>query len=127
MKYIQGGQMTVGGRPGIIWYLQFGEDRLSGFPPIVMSADPELAELGRAMLRQTEVSLRLSGAIFGNNNPMAGVLEVLKTGAPLQFNGMMLGTVTHAPIAPERFAIPATPETLEQVRTCFEENGGRIP
>lgn len=126
-KYFQGGQMTVGGRAGTVWYLQFGGDSLSNVPKMVMSADPALAELGAAILRQTEAGLKLMGPIFGGRNPQAAVLDVLKTGAPLLIHGMELTTVSHAPIAADRFALPAVPETREQVRARFEANGGHIP
>lgn len=125
-KYIKGGQMTVGGRAGTVWYQQFGED-LSSMPKIVMSADPDLAELGQAIACQAEASMKLMGAMFGGRNPMGGMLDVLKTGAPLLWNGMELAQVTHTTIAAERFALPATPETREQVRARFEANGGHIP
>ena len=56
-----------------------------------------------------------------------GMFEVLKTGAPLLINGMELMEVSHGAIPAERFALPAAPETREQVKTRFEANGGRIP
>jgi len=131
-KYFQGGQMTVGGRAGTVWYMKFGEDSL---PPdkfgaasrIVMSADPELAELGGAIVRQIESSLKLSSPMFGRRNPMGGILDVMKTGAPILWNGMELTSVSRAPIAADRFALPAMPETREQVQARFEANGGHIP
>jgi len=125
-KYIPGGQMTVGGRAGQVWYQQFG-DALERAPKFVMSVDPDLAELGRAFVRQAESSMKLASIAFGDRNPMDGMLDVLKTGAPLLINGMALGAVSHAPIAAERFALPAKPETLEQVRERFEANGGHLP
>lgn len=131
-KYFRGGQMTIGGRAGTIWYMNFGEDSL---PPdkfaanarIVVSADPELAELGAALVRQIESSTKLSSPLFGRRNPADGILEVVKTGAPILWNGMELTSVSRIPIAADRFALPAKPETLEQVRTRFEANGGHIP
>lgn len=127
MKYIAGGQMTVAGRAGTVWYMTFGEDSLSPMPKIVMSSDPDLAELGHAIVHQVEASMKLMSEMFGGHNPMASVLDVLRTGAPLMWNGMELTQVTHSPIAADRFTLPATPETLEQVRARFEANGGHIP
>jgi hypothetical protein len=58
---------------------------------------------------------------------MSGMVKVLHTGAPLRFSGMELTSVTHTPIAADRFALPAEPETLERVRARFIANGGHIP
>lgn len=130
--YFKGGQMVIGGRAGTVWYMKFGGDRI---PPdrfgansrIVMSADPELAELGAGIVRQIESSMKMSSPMFGNHNPMGGILEVMKTGAPLLWNGMELTSVSRTPIPADRFALPAKPQTREQVRARFEANGGHIP
>lgn len=99
----------------------------SSDPDAVISADPDLAELGHAMARQFELSATMFGQAFGGKNPMAGMIDVLRSGAPLQFGGMSLGSVDHKPIAPDRFALPATPETPDQVRARLETSGGISP
>ena len=126
--FVQSGQMTVQGRPGTVWYMAIDGQTLAPMSKIVISADPALAELGRAFVRQFEVSTLMVGGVFGGGrNPWAAVLDVLKTGAPLLINDMELGEVTHTPIPAERFVLPATPETREQVRVRFEASGGHIP
>lgn len=124
--FVQGGQMTVNGRPGIVWSMKVG-DALSPDSAVVMSADPDLAELGRVLARGFELSTAMLGRAMGGSNPMAGMARVLRTGAPLRFAGMELVSVAHTPIGADRFALPAQPETLDQVRTRFIANGGHIP
>ena len=126
-KFVQGGQVTIQGRPGNAWYMQRGTGKPSGDPDTVISTDPDLAELGHAMARQFELSATMFGRAFGGKNPMAGMIDVLRTGTPLQFGGMELDAVDHKPIAPERFVLPATPETPDQVRVRLEASGGHIP
>lgn len=124
--FVQGGQMTINGRAGIVWSMKVG-DALSTNAALVMSADPDLADLGRFFARGFELSTAMLGRAMGGPNPMGGMAKVLHTGAPLRFSGMDLTSVTHTAIAADRFALPAQPETLEQVRTRFIANGGHIP
>ncbi len=128
-KYVAGGVLTVNGRAGTTWYLQWGAaQRADSEPEIVISNDPALAELGRAMARQFEMSTRTLGQMLGHKDGrMSGMNDVLRTGAPLRVAGMDLVSVTAAPIAADRFKLPAEPETLEQVRARLVASGGHIP
>lgn len=124
--FIQGGQASVNGRAGTLWSMKAG-DRLSSIFDVVISTDPDLAELGHFLLHGFELSTTMLGRAMGGASPMSGMVKVLQTGAPLRFSGMELVSVTHTPIAADRFKLPAEPETLEQVRARFVANGGHIP
>lgn len=127
-KFIDGGTATVNGRPGKIWYQTGGGDRLTADFSIVISADPALADIGKAMLRQTDASQQMMQQAMGHAAGfMGGTLDVLRTGTPIRLMGIELTTVTHTPIPADRFALPAEPETREQVSARFKANGGHIP
>jgi hypothetical protein len=127
-KLVDGGVATVKGRAGRIWYHDLGDHRLMSDFSLVISTDPALADIGKAILRQTEASQQMMRvAMGGRGGFMEGALEVLRTGTPIRLSTMELTTVTHAPIPAERFALPAEPETRDQVRARFIANGGHIP
>ncbi|MES2444074.1 MAG: hypothetical protein V4574_14690 [Pseudomonadota bacterium] len=127
-KMIDGGVVTVNGRAGKVWYLGLGGGQPSADFSIVISTDPALADIGTAMVRQTEASmLMMRQAMGGKHGLMGGTLDVLRTGTPLRLMTMELTSVTHTPIPAERFVLPAEPETREQVRARFAANGGHIP
>src|ERR1044072_1650143 len=56
--FIQGGQVTVQGRAGTAWSMKVG-DGPSSDTGVVISADPDLAELGRVVARQFEASVEM--------------------------------------------------------------------
>lgn len=84
---------------------------------VVISHDPNLAQLGKAMAKQFSTSMRMMAGVIGNTPaPFRQMQTLLQSGAPLSFAGMELRSVNHATINPQRFELPAQPETLDQVR-----------
>lgn len=126
-KFVDGGVATVNGWAGKIWYNGMGGDRLRADFSFVISSDPALADIGKAMLRQMEASQQMMEEAMGKRGFADGALEVLRTGTPIRLMTMELTTVSHTPIPAERFVLPAEPETREQVRARFIANGGHIP
>jgi hypothetical protein len=126
-----GGGETVAGRAGRRWIL------LSGDPPrgadvmdVVLSDDPELAPIGRALAALfTEDTLGVGGSVgpgglTGNVTPPA--LALIRRGTILRFSGMArLESVTRAPIPPSAFALPAPPMTFADFAKRLRE--GRSP
>lgn len=84
---------------------------------IVISHDPDLAQLGKAMAKQLGTSRMMLTRMLGQAPGMVTEVEkLLQSGAPLSFAGMALESVNHTPIDPKRFELPAEPETLDQIR-----------
>jgi hypothetical protein len=94
------------------------KDKMLAAPAVVISHDPDLAQLGKAMSRQFSTSLTMLTRMIGSTPGMVTQMDkLLQSGAPLLFGGMELKSVNHEPIDPSRFALPAQPETLDQIRT----------
>lgn len=84
---------------------------------VVISYDPDLAQLRSAMAQQFGTALRmLTGTIGEVPSTFAQMERLLQSGAPLSFGGMELQSVNHTQIVTKRFDLPAQPETLDQIR-----------
>jgi hypothetical protein len=84
---------------------------------VVISDDPDLAQLRSAMAREFGASLTMfSGMMANAPSPFDQMASLLAKGAPLSFAGMDLQSVNHTPIDPKRFELPAQPETLDEIR-----------
>lgn len=115
-SFFQRGTATIHDRTGTAWFMKIG-DTTSPKPFWVISNDPALAELGPAML--AHFNLGLSMAAPGSMSPVMidRFRAVLRTGAPLVFSILLeLTSVSHDPIPADRFALPAPPETRDQLR-----------
>jgi len=126
MTLVPGDDIIVQGRKGTPYYTARRSpetpDHISGNPPpngsppvIVISKDPELAQLGIAMARQFQ--LMNSTAPWSVVGPfiIRRAEDILKTGAPLDIYDSELTTVSHDPIPPSRFKLPAEPESREDL------------
>ena len=110
---VKGDDIVVQGRKGTPYY--FGGVKRPGMPPVmVVSYDAELASLGLAMARQMALSDMLQP--FATHNPLTQqAATIMKMGAPIEFAGAELTTITHDPIPPSRFELPAAPEGREAI------------
>lgn len=114
---VKGDEVTIRGRNGIAYYMGVAKDgKPVGDPVFVISTDPELAALGRAMTNQFNMSVASMGQVLGNANPWKGMQDVLKTGAPIVFTGLQLDTVNHDAISAARFVLPAKPLDIDEVK-----------
>jgi hypothetical protein len=94
-----------------------GIERAARSAVVVISHDPDLTQLQRAMARQFGSSLATFSNMMGNApSPFAQMASLLQKGAPLSFGGMDLESVNHTRIDPKRFELPGQPETLDEVR-----------
>jgi len=114
-QFVHKGTATVNGRTGAAFFAQSRDGRLSPRPWVVISDDPALTPLARAMAGQFDMSMRMMAKSIGDAavKPMQ---EILKTGAPIVFTGAELQTVTFDPIPVSHFELPAKPASLENVR-----------
>jgi len=121
-KLVERGTATINGRTGKAFYFEEGK----GAPVTVVSADPDLAELGAAMRRQFATSMQMMGS---TGFPMTGnsMDAVLAQGAPIAFAGMELQTVKHDAVSPARFTLPAEPASLDQVRILMQPRAADLP
>jgi hypothetical protein len=118
-ELVEKGTVVIGGRSGSAWYRKLKNGQLSSRPEAVLSHDPVLAPLGRAMAMQFDMSAAMMGKMIGEateTGPGGAMQKVLRTGAPLSFAGVELKTVSSASIPPQRFELPGEPATLDIVR-----------
>ena len=111
------GNVTINGRTGRGFGYRPEKKDATVSPVVVVSDDPELAQLGKLMANQLAKSIAMLSGMVGSTPGMFKQMQsILQTGAPLSFAGMELQSVNHAPIDPKRFNLPAQPETLDQIR-----------
>jgi hypothetical protein len=109
----KGDDVVVQGRKGAPYYFA-GPRRPEIAPVVVMSSDPELAPLGAAMAHQFAMSDNLQ--FVAAPNPFNLEVEtIMRSGAPIEFAGAELTTVSHDPIPPSRFELPASAESREDI------------
>jgi len=111
------GTVSINGRTGQAYGYKAENKGTSSPAIVVVSKDPDLAELGKAMSRQFSTSLTMFSRMVGNAPGMFSQMkDILQSGAPLSFAGMELQSINHAPVDATRFELPAQPETLDQIR-----------
>jgi len=120
MPLSKGDDLLVRGRKGTPYYLAATRPpniphEFPGVPPlIVISSDPDLAAIGKAVAREAAISDGLIGS-FAEPRAFVQVEAILQSGAPIAFFGAELTTVSRDPISPSRFALPAPPESREDI------------
>jgi hypothetical protein len=115
LRLLRKGSATVNGRTGDAYYVLDAKGVPAPAPTIVISHDPALAPLSRAMAGQFAMSMQglsrtMSTASFG------AVTAALRSGAPIVFTGAQLQTVSTRPIPASEFVLPTAPLTPAQVR-----------
>lgn len=118
LKLVAKGSVTISQRTGTAYFMTAQDGSLSPFPWAVISTDPKLAPLGAAMAHQFEMSMTTMSSTMGTA-PFANMLAVLKTGTPILFAGAELQSVSFDPVPSSHFELPATPETLDSVRSIM--------
>ena len=111
MNYVPAGRVSIGGRTGTAY-------RIAGDPgsDIVISDDPALAPLARAMSRYLETKW---GFVRGTRF-YSQVDVMLKKGAPLAFMDENLVSVSFEPLPSGRFQLPVKPKTREEIRAWLQ-------
>lgn len=117
------GQREVNGRTGTAYGAPAHGDTPE-YVQFVISDDPSLAPIGAAFVRSlvnsTETASRMIPG-FGNiRNGLAPEMELLNRGAPLTMASMSLTDVSLEEIDDSRFALPAEPLTIDQIRAQYE-------
>jgi len=130
--FVERGTVEVDGRTGRAFYIDVPGERPENLLIAVLSSDPTLAPLSRAMSRM--MAAELASSSRGEPNPgedrgFSMIERLLEQGAPLRLDPWSLRTVQHLPIPPERIVLPAPPETREQMRIRMtaeraEQEGG---
>lgn len=114
------GVLTINGWAGKAYFLVGGGGPASPIPVAVISDDPSLAPVGRAMARRfdmlRQINPMLRQSAFGDK-----LRELLNRGTALSLLGDVLVSVSNDPIDPFRFRIPAKPDSLSQIRSRFTE------
>lgn len=117
LSLVEKGTVTINGRAGKAYFGKGGDGKLSPQPVVVISGDPLLAPLGKAMATQFAMSGVMMAQTLGRVPAFAKEMQrILETGAPLLFAGAELKSVETFPIDSARFELPTPPETAEEVR-----------
>ncbi len=116
-RLVEHGPVSIRKRKGVAYVLvREGKRGADDEPFLVVSDDPDLAQLAAAMRRQFDTGFRTLHGIFGVDSPWAVMEGMLDKGAPLVFLGMQLDTIDRARIPASHFVLPASPITLDAVR-----------
>jgi hypothetical protein len=110
------GAVSINKWSGDAYYMQASGGQLSARPVTVISHDPSLAQLGRAMARQFATSEKMMSQITDGHAPKTNMDQVLSSGAPISFAGAELQAVTFGVIPKEDFNLPGPPASLDEVR-----------
>jgi hypothetical protein len=114
------GSFTINGRLGDAYYAVESGGRLSTRPLVVISHDPRLAPLGKVLVRLLTLPQGAAGRSQDSN--VAALAAVLESGAPILSPDGELRSVSFAPIAAARFALPAPPQSLDALRKALLES-----
>lgn len=113
-------EVVVGSRNGRGYGIVSEERELPVYASIVISDDPELKKLGRAIARANASSVRGMGSMATMLQTMSSeMLALLEQGAPLRMLSVELTDVSFDEIPPERFSLPTEPLTIEEVRNLL--------
>lgn len=115
---IQDGTVTVRGRTGRAYFPDFGDGPMRQRLVWVISDDPALRPLGAAFTRHWYAGLEMGESLIPYSaEAMKPLVAPMMTGTPLiAFIQLELVSLEFRAIAPDRLKLPATIETLEQLR-----------
>jgi hypothetical protein len=116
MILVRKGTVSINKWSGETYYMQAANGQVSSQPVAVISHDPSLAELGKAMERQYAKSEMMMGQVMKGRAPTSNMDQVLNSGAPISFAGGELQSVSFDPIAKDEFVLPAQPASIDEVR-----------
>ncbi|MCJ7421910.1 hypothetical protein [Sphingomicrobium astaxanthinifaciens] len=111
VEMVEIGPATVGRFEGIAYRIEGALDA----DEIVLSTDPALAPLGRAMRESLLLSVTTS-PFPGIVDAYAPLIALLETGTVLRKEGLELASFESIDLPDEHFAFPATPLTREETR-----------
>jgi hypothetical protein len=115
LSFVKESEVRVNGRTGTAYFARIGVLPPESQPGIVVSKDPALAPLMRAMLAQFDASTTIIGQTVDMPVFKAG-RDVLETGAPLLSGGAKLERVRYGAIPAWHFEIPAVAASLDELR-----------
>jgi len=110
-------EVIVGGRKGTSYGIVSGQRDKPVYGSVVISSDPSLAPIGDAIIK-------LNSSWGKNMGEMGALLKLMNDemlalflkGAPLRMSVIQLTDVSYDRIPPSRFALPAKPMTLDELR-----------
>ena len=126
VTFVRRGTVSINRWSGAAYYLQTENGQVSPRPVTVISRDPSLAQLGKAMQRQMETSEMIMNQVTNGHAPQSNMDEVLSSGAPISFGGAELQSVSFDPIPKEEFKLPSEPVAIDQVRKRMTAASGEF-
>lgn len=132
-RFVERGTAEVQDRTGRAWFLNLPEDGRPAQPIAVLSSDPALAPLSRALARMIAADAALAAIEqpgMEGDSVLTSMAPLLDQGAPLRFGIWTLRSVEHVAMPPERFTLPAPVETRDAMRARMaaeaaeDDNGG---
>lgn len=116
MTLVRKGTVSINKWSGDAYYMKAANGQTSPRPVAVISRDPSLTDLGKAMERQYEKSEMMMGQVMKGHAPTSNMDEVLSSGATISFAGADLQSVSFDPIPKDEFVLPAEPVPIAEVR-----------
>lgn len=113
---VRKGTVSINKWSGDAYFMQAANGQMSPRPVAVISHDPSLLELGKAMERQYEKSEMIMGQVTNGHALTSNMDQVLNSGAAISFAGADLQSVSFDPIPKGEFVLPAQPAPINEVR-----------
>lgn len=113
------GEEMVSGRKGVAYGIVSDEREKPVFASLVISDDPKLVRIGKAIALANTSSIKGMGQM-GTMLLLMGsdMFALMEKGAPLRILSIELTDVSYDPIPVERFALPSKPLTIEEIRVA---------
>jgi hypothetical protein len=116
LTLVRKGTVSINKWSGEAYYMQAANGQMSPRPMAVISHDPSLTDLGKAMERQYEKSEIMMSQVMKGHAPTSNMKQVLSSGAAISFAGADLQSVSFDPIPKDEFDLPAQPAPIDEVR-----------
>ena len=116
LTLVRGGTLSINKWSGDAYYTPAPNGQVSPKPVAVISSDPSLAQLGKAMQRQFATAEALMNQLTKGHGPRSNMDQVLSSGAPISFAGADLQSVSFDLIPKEEFNLPSQAVLIDQVR-----------
>ena len=117
LTLVHKGTVSINKWSGDAYYMQAASGQMSPRSVAVISHDPSLAQLGKAMERQYEKSEMMMGQVMkGGHARTSNMVQVLSSGATISFAEAELQSVSFDPIPKDELALPAQPAPIAEVQ-----------
>jgi hypothetical protein len=121
LEFAKIGPEAVGTWQGDAFGVKSDSDEIGPYAAFVISDDPRIAPLGKAIAAMNSDMMGTAGKMMPGFGQLGqAFMKFLSNGTPVRMMNFELTDVSDDRISPERFDVPAPPQTLEQLKARAE-------